>query len=437
LLIQCKRYRVICCLVLSFLFACALVNGASARTVVNHFNNTAHGLGWLSWLQEQVPRFEAENPDIKIELTTPTTGGNAEQFMVFVASGVSIDVSELVVRMGASVAALGGYKDLRPYLQRSKKVSFDSYVPIARSAVTRLDGLVWGLPVDLYVVPTHYHADMFAEGGLATPAELGEEWNFDAAVATAKRLTIDRSGDGVPEQWGTHRAFTFWVYGNAFENRDAKMFDRNVEPTRSLLNTPKVAQAFQWMVDLHLVHNVADISGGVYSAEFRKGKYAWSMGAGPNAAQGMVQANATFRWGVALPIGGEKRGAYTAVGSLQIPVASQNSDAAWRWMEFLASSADSWTSFIANTSRLPASQRQMNQWVKHIQRMPNPPEAIDNYIQAAIRPDNYVPVSSPHYSRFETLSLSLVTQVLRGQRDPGSVLEELHQHMTALFNETK
>lgn len=432
-----RRGGVTRCALLSVFLVFVLAGGVSARTVVNHFNNTAHGLGWLSWLKEQVPKFEAENPDIKIELTTPATGGNAEQFMVFIASGVSVDVSELVVRMGASVAALGGYKDLRPYLQRSRKVSFDAYVPIAQSAVTRLDGLVWGLPVDLYVVPTHYHADMFAEGGMATPDELGQGWNFDAALASAKRLTIDRSGDGIPDQWGTHRAFTFWVYGNAFENRGAPMFDRNVEPTRSLLNTPKVAEAFQWMVDLHLVHNVADISGGVYSAEFRKGIYAWSMGAGPNAAEGMVEANATFRWGVALPIGGVKRGAYTAVNSLQIPVVSQNSDAAWRWIEFLLGSADSWTSYIVNTSRLPANQRYMNQWVKHIQRMPNPPDAIDNYIQAAIRPDNYVPVSSPYYSQFETLSSTLVTQVLRGQRDPMSVLEELHQYMTALFNEKK
>ena len=119
---------------------------AGARTVVNHFNNTAHGLGWLAWLKEMVPKFEAENPDIKIGLTTPSTGGTAETFMVLAASGISIDVSELVVRMGASVASLGGYKDLRPYLQRSDKISLDAYVPIARAGVTRNDGLVWGVP---------------------------------------------------------------------------------------------------------------------------------------------------------------------------------------------------------------------------------------------------------------------------------------------------
>ena len=51
-------------------------------------------------------------------------------------------------------------------------------------------------------------------------------------------------------------------------------------------------------------------------------------------------------------------------------------------------------------------------------------------------PDNYLPVCSPHYSRFKSQSNTLVTQVLRGQRDPMSVLEELHQFMTALFSES-
>lgn len=419
-------------IVLSLVVVVACVNITMARTVVTHFNNTAHGLGWQAWLQEQAAIFEAENPDIKIEVTTPGSGGTAETFMVIMASGMSIDVSELVLRMGASVASQGGYKDLRPYLARSKKISLDSYVPIAGAAVTLPGGLVWGLPVDLLVVPTHYHAEMFAEAGMASPADLGTGWNYEAATATAKRLTIDRDGDGVPEQWGTHRAFTFWVYGNAFENRDAKMFDRNVNPTRSLLNTPKVQEALQWMVDLHVVHNAADIDGGVYSAEFPKGKYAWSLGAGPPLSMLMDQAKQTFKWGVALPIGDVKRGAYTAVCNFQIPTVSKHSDEAWRWMEFLVSSPQSWDSFIVKTSRLPAHQRYMNQWVKHIQRIPNPPENIDNYIQAAIRPDNYVPLSSPHYSRFETLSSSLVTQALRGQRDPKSVLEELQDRKSVV-----
>ena len=71
------------------------------------------------------------------------------------------------------MASQGGYHDLRPFLQRSSKVSFDNHVPVARTAMTCPDGMIWGVPVDLYVVPTHYHADMFAQAGLATPAELG------------------------------------------------------------------------------------------------------------------------------------------------------------------------------------------------------------------------------------------------------------------------
>jgi multiple sugar transport system substrate-binding protein len=430
--------RIIWCVVFVMTLALASPHVVASQKVVHHFQNTAHGLGWLSWIREQIPRFEAQNPDVKIELSVPTTGGTADTFMVFIASGVSLDVSELVLRMASSVASQGGYMDLRPFLQRSSKISFDAYVPIARTAMTRPNGMIWGIPVDLYVVPTHYHAEMFARGGLATPAQLGTGWNFDAALTASKRLTIDRDGDGIPEEWGTHNAYTLWVYRNAFENKGAKMFDRDIEPTRSLLNTPKVIEALHWLADLHLVHNVAHFDSGNYSGEFPKGIYAWSLGTGPNTSQLLAQANADFRWGVALPIGGVKQGSYTAVNSFQIPVTSQNPDAAWRWIEFLTSSQESWQSYIAHTNRLPANQRFMTQWLRMIQSMPNPPEAVENYIEAAVHPDNYVDILSPHYARFEQIAYPLIrNEVLQGQRDPRAVLEELHQQMNALFETTQ
>ncbi|NLN19690.1 MAG: extracellular solute-binding protein [Firmicutes bacterium] len=427
------RLRMTRCIVFAMMLV-VMSTMVHAETLVRHFQNTAHGLGWLNWIKEQIPRFEAQNPDVKIELSVPTSGSTAEQFMVFIASGVNIEVSELVLRMASSVASQGGYHDLRPFLQRSSKVSFDNYVPVARTAMTRPDGMIWGVPVDLYVVPTHYHADMFAQAGLATPAELGKDWNFDAALAASKRLTIDRDGDGIPEQWGTHNAYTLWVYRNAFENRGAKMFDRDIEPTRSLLNTPKVIEALQWVADLHLVHNVAHFDSGNYSAELPKGIYAWSMGTGPNTSQLLLQANVDFRWGVALPIGGEKQGSYTAVNSFQIPVTAENTEAAWRWIEFLTSDPECIQSYIVHTNRLPANQKFMTQWMRVLQNTPNPPEGVENYIEAAIHPDNYVDILSPHYAYFEQTAYPLIrNEVLQGQRDPRAVLEQLHQLMTARF----
>ncbi len=412
------------------------VHGAP-RITIQHYHNPAHGEAWTDWIKQQIKRFEQQNPDIKVELIVPSSAVGADQFLTLIASGTEIDVSELVLRIGASVASQGAFLDLRPFLTKSATLSLDNYVPVARRAITRPDGSIWGVPVDLYVVPTHYHAEMFANGGLPSPATLEKEWNFDAALTAAKRLTMDRNGDGVIDQWGTQTGFTLWVYRNAFENRGAKFFDRDIEPTRSLLNTPPVVEALRWVADLHIVHNVADIQSSAYSGAFPTGRYAWSLGTGPNTAKLLAQANANFAWGVALPIGGVKQGAYTAVNSLQIPKTSKDPEAAWRWIEFLLSSEDSWASFIQNTMRLPANVKFMSLWLKVVRSLTNAPEGADNYVKAAMHPENYLDILSPHYARFEQLSTPIINDVLRGRRNPAAALEELHQQMTALLNSTR
>lgn len=415
--------------------AFTLVGNAASQTVIQHYHNPAHGPDWTAWIKEQIKQFEAQNPDTKVELIVPSGAVGTDQFLTLIASGTPIDVSELVLRVGASVAAQGVYLDLRPFLRKSSKLALDAYVPVARQAITRPDATVWGVPVDLYLVPTHYHADMFAGGGLASPADLGKGWNFDAALAAAKRLTVDRNGDGVIDQWGTQTGYTLWVYRNAFENKGAKLFDKDIEPTRSLLNTPKAVDALRWVADLHVVHNVADPQSSAYSSAFPTGKYAWSLGTGPNTAKLLAQAKASFKWGVAPPVGGVKQGSYTAVNSFQIPKTSKHPEAAWRWIEFLLGTEQSWASFINLTTRLPANQKVMPLWLKTIRSLPNAPEGAENYIKAAAHPDNYLDILSPHYARFDQLAEPLIREVLQGKRNPSAALEELHQKMAAIFVE--
>ncbi len=411
----------------------AVTGLGAAETVIQHYNNSAHGPAWTAWLKEQAEVFAAQNPGMKVEIIPGPS--SAEEFLTVIAGGTSLDVAELTLRIAASVAAEGVYLDLRPYLERSSVLSLNDYVPVAQRAVTRSDGTIFGVPVDLYLVPTHYHVDMFAARGLVTPSELGEEWNFAAALAASKRLTLDKNGDGVPEDWGTHNPHTLWVYRNAFENRGAEMFDRDTNPTRSLLNTPEVVRALEWLAELNTVHGVANPDSGSYSGEFPQGIYGWSLGTGPNTGKILIDAEASFRWGVALPVGDVRQGSYTAVNSFQIPRTSANPEAAWKWIEFLLASEESWASYITATGRLPASEKVMPMWLESITSQPNPPEGAENYINAAMHPDNYLDILSPLYARFSSLADPLVREVISGERSARAALEEIHQQMTALFNE--
>ena len=432
-----SRGAAVTALVAAGILALSLAGIAGAQTVIQHFHNPAHGTAWSGWIQERIEKFEAENPGIEIELIIPAASVSADQFLTLIASGTPIDVSELVLRLAASVAAQGVYRDLRPFLERSTRLDFNDNVPVAREAMTLPDGTVWGVPVDLYVVPTHFNADMFASRGLVFPSELGTDWTFDAALEAAKRLTVDRSGDGVPDEWGTQTAYTLWVYRNGLENRGAPLFDRVIQPTRSRMNAPDVAEALTWIAELHTVHNVAHIDSGAYSGAFPQGIYGWSLGTGPNTHAILRDAGTNFAWGVALPIGGVKQGAYAAVNSLQIPRTSQNTEAAWRWIEFLLGTEESWLTFIEATGRLPANQQVMPTWLDSIVRLPNAPIGAENYLASAMHPDNYLDILSPHYARFDALAQPIITDVLRGLRSPQAALEEIHQQMTVIFSEAE
>ena len=157
------------------------------------------------------------------------------------------------------------------------------------------------------------------------------------------------------------------------------------------------------------------------------------MGTGPNTSQLLLRQRR-------LPLGcgpaHRRRKTRLLHGGkqLQIPVTAENTEAAWRWIEFLTSDPECIQSYIVHTNRLPANQKFMTQWMRVLQNTPNPPEGVENYIEAAIHPDNYVDILSPHYAYFEQTAYPLIrNEVLQGQRDPRAVLEQLHQLMTARF----
>src|SRR5690606_4858130 len=125
-----------------------------------------------------------------------------------------------------------------------------------------------------------------------------------------------------------------------------------------------------------------------------------------------------------LPIGGVRQGSYTAVNSFQIPKTSKNPEAAWKWIEFLIASEESGASYINVTGRLPANAQVMPMWLESITNEPNAPEGAENYIKAAMHPDNYLDILSPYYARFSSMADPLIREVITGERNARAVLEE-------------
>jgi maltose-binding protein MalE len=79
--------------------------------------------------------------------------------MAMAAGGTLPDVTELALVHGGTFAGRGFFEDLRPFIGRDR-VNTKVFPPVALEAVTWTNGVLWGLPADLYTVPAFFNRDM-------------------------------------------------------------------------------------------------------------------------------------------------------------------------------------------------------------------------------------------------------------------------------------
>ena len=211
---------------------------------------------------------------------------NAVQFMQLLPQGVGLDLTEF----------LNGDPDID-----------SSLWAIDPALDTGWEDVPYGLPqwhpdsANLWV-----NKDLMSEAGLETP-EWGHEdfmtWSWDdlleATLATTKRMD-----DGSFEQWGLalgriHSS----AYRDMIWTNGGEFFDdiTHENPTESRFTDPEVVEAFQYLVDFELKHNVAtrpDDEAVIGSdGSYLSGKVAitWNW----NIYGVMKQAN--FDWGIITP----------------------------------------------------------------------------------------------------------------------------------------
>lgn len=195
----------------------------------------------LKILQEEIPQFEKEH-GIKVNLI-PFAG--QEKLYAMMAAGQPPDVFYTNNIMRDKLAAEGTLLDLRPFAKS------DPFMAGMRSEAieqgTSLDGGLYQLVNSTFTYGIYYSKASFDEAGLPYP---DSTWTWDDLVRFAKRLTIDRDGDGKIEQYGVYIPYYFV---DAFERMNHAEFQKlgliAVEPNESV-------EAIHWYRDLVEKHNV-------------------------------------------------------------------------------------------------------------------------------------------------------------------------------------
>ncbi len=219
--------------------ALALVGSGFAQTKITFWT-------WVG-LEPAVEQFEAEHPDIDVELVTFGPWDLHDKLLTALAAGTGApDVAQLVIRRFDAYRDTGQLVDLAPYLDEA----YLSEVPASIwPAVSSGDG-IYGVPTDYGPGVIWYRRDVFEQYGIEAPIETWDEF-----IEAGKRIREGSNGEQymmpiyVPSgQWGVASFVQF------FQSAGGNFFD---EEGNLIRDNEQLEEMLTWYHDLVVEHDIA------------------------------------------------------------------------------------------------------------------------------------------------------------------------------------
>jgi sn-glycerol 3-phosphate transport system substrate-binding protein len=288
-------------------------------------------------LKNFVTKFEAQNPNIKVEpvfsggygdvktaiQTTIDGGGQPPAAAVMLA----VDIYDLV--NADYIIPLDDYINSWEY----GETYINDFIPAFMENSYTEDGRLWSIPFQRSAVLLYYNADLFKEAGLEPP----DSW--ESLAKAAQQLTV-REGDKVV-RWGLEwpSGWPYWLFQPLAIGNGQNIVGES--STEVYFDHPKVIEAVQYYIDLS--HEYKAMPEGVQAvwgqapSDFASGQTAMIVHSSGSLRGILDQAD--FEVGV-MAIPGHEPGTYATVpggGNLYIfkDVPKAQQDAAWKFIEFI------------------------------------------------------------------------------------------------------
>lgn len=215
--------------------------------------------------------WQSQHPEIVLEpyALTGSWAAQLEKALVLAAGGVTFDVFYTATEGFEAAVTHGLLLPLDDFVasDRTYRALLNDIHPRLLSAYTK-DGKFYMTPFTWNTQVAMLNLDRFGEAGLSAPKA---DWSLDDFRRITKKTTIDRSGDGQPDLWGTFignsyfaNVTWFFMAGNTFLDSELK---------RPLMDAPSAVEVLQTIFhDLIWVDQVSPLSGG--EQDFVKGKFA-------------------------------------------------------------------------------------------------------------------------------------------------------------------
>lgn len=316
-------------LALASVAAVALAGGASAEPITLTFWDNQQTESGLSDYQKQaVSLFEAENPDITVEVVTVPYPEYQQRLLTAVQSGNAPDVSTVDQIWQAAFAEAGAIVKLDD-LASAAGVKEADFFPGAWASAN-YDGGLWGIPfnVDVWFF-TFYNKALFDAAGI-DPASTS---TWDGLRAAAEKLTdagAGKFGLGLFAHKGedTTVVLDSFIYSNGGSVLD--------DAGKCALTSPEAVEALTYLQSLQdfAPRGLLNASSGDMRELFLNGSLAMELW--PALEQPTLQKSA-LDWDF---VSGHAPEGKTATGTyggwnLVVYASSPHQEAAWKFIQFL------------------------------------------------------------------------------------------------------
>jgi ABC-type glycerol-3-phosphate transport system substrate-binding protein len=296
-------------------------------------------------------QFHATHPNITVEFQTVPGEELFDKLLIQIATGNPPDAAYVSDWMTRSFALEGGLAPLDEFIAKSNLVDVNDYVP-AFLGTSQVDGVQFGLPITSETTGLFYRIDRFEEVGLDpnNPPSTWEEFRL-----AAEKLTNVPEGKYGFAVFATQGESTYNFYPWLWQAGGVQVSTEN--PNDVTWDSPAGQRAADFYANLAQFAPPDLLSATAWDARipFAKGDLAMLMAGGWLVGELMTQfPDATGKWAVA-PLPQDERCATTIAGDhLVIFSASENKEAAWKWIEFI-SNPDSMIRINVGTPEFPSA----------------------------------------------------------------------------------
>ncbi len=296
------------------------------------------------WEQDVViPAFEAEHPNIKINLVIVTWDDFDTKMQAMIAAGTPPDIWSHWGPSGfADYVTRGLVADLTPYIERDN-YDLSDFIPEVLDIYT-IDGKIYGLPMLTTGSFIFYNKDLFDAAGVEYPPTDWSDttWTYDAFVEKCGQLT-NITDDMETTTFGCNLGFWpndsyAWMFGqdlypdSAYETGFA---DEAYLDSEAAIAAFQARQDLVWKLNYMPDPAQVDALGG--GDIFQNGKVAMNL-TGGWGWWNYVGLEEQFNWGVAaLPFGGPNRRDVVFTDPWMMSSQTPHPDEAWEFLKYLAS----------------------------------------------------------------------------------------------------